>query len=387
MFDVEVKNSFTIDGMDIMLKNHAVNVTVNIYYKSGTHVGYDKDASVWMLLYTRSNMDWAGNSHTTQPLPEFNETSLSPGTYGFFIDTGEDTSNMYTDNKAEHITGYNQPYAESQDVVVKCGKSKRGWASTYSSTYGFQGAFYFHIDGTRHPTEEPTLSPTTAPSGDCNDNDACTNDLWNFSTETCYYETTNCDDNDSCTTDSCDPGTGCNNTVIPLCCGDGVCDPIESCQTCHMDCCASELLTVPSESGTSYGIGSFVFEINAAAVTDIVVRSFTLEPTNGGAHRALVLNEGYAPCSSHYRYSSDASKWTEIGSGILTSGYTPHQLDLASPVMIPAGQTRCFALEAVGSSYLGKKHSGMEWEPFVSNANAGLSHSMAVPSLFGGGTP
>ena len=54
---------------------------------------------------------------------------------------------------------------------------------------------------------------------ECDDEDACTDDLCDPAAEDadefgCTHGPTNCDDNDSCTADSCDPATGCVNENV-----------------------------------------------------------------------------------------------------------------------------------------------------------------------------
>ncbi|MCB9585996.1 MAG: hypothetical protein H6718_11400 [Polyangiaceae bacterium] len=49
---------------------------------------------------------------------------------------------------------------------------------------------------------------------DCNDDNACTNDVCNTTTHTCTNTTITCNDSDACTADSCAPATGCVYTFI-----------------------------------------------------------------------------------------------------------------------------------------------------------------------------
>ena len=59
---------------------------------------------------------------------------------------------------------------------------------------------------------------------DCDDGDACTDDSCD-SGGGCVNAPIDCDDGDACTDDSCDPGSGCVNAPIVPCCGNGVQEP------------------------------------------------------------------------------------------------------------------------------------------------------------------
>jgi hypothetical protein len=71
----------------------------------------------------------------------------------------------------------------------------------------------------------------------CDDFDACTTDSCDPANGNCVYVAdVVCDDGDACTTDSCVSPSGCVNDPISPCCGDGVCDLGEDCNSCPADC-------------------------------------------------------------------------------------------------------------------------------------------------------
>ncbi|MDP6944193.1 MAG: hypothetical protein QF464_08595, partial [Myxococcota bacterium] len=81
----------------------------------------------------------------------------------------------------------------------------------------------------------------------CDDGNPCTDGSCKEDVGCVYFENTAaCDDIDACTTnDACNRGR-CMGTPISGCgvsCGDGFCDPDESCETCEPDCgaCATDL--------------------------------------------------------------------------------------------------------------------------------------------------
>lgn len=76
--------------------------------------------------------------------------------------------------------------------------------------------------------------PACVSDGDCNDNNACTQDR--CSAFTCTHAAVLCSDGDPCTTDTCTPATGCAHSA-PRVCDDGnpcngyeACDPAGGCR-------------------------------------------------------------------------------------------------------------------------------------------------------------
>jgi|GEM_PF-2534356 len=67
---------------------------------------------------------------------------------------------------------------------------------------------------------------------ECDDGDACTDDVCDVATASCSSSPVSCDDGDDCTADSCDPLTGCANTAIAGC-GDGQCDNVQTGSACN----------------------------------------------------------------------------------------------------------------------------------------------------------
>ena len=196
-----------------------------------------------------------------------------------------------------------------------------------------------------------------------------------------------CDDNDLCTVDSCDAVVGCTNTPIPNCCGDGICGTEETCSSCPQDCCTFESLSIPEEGPAYSGIGGFFFDVTAVGTQDIAIGSFTVRPGNSdGTFRVMALNPSYSPTSNHWKRPDDEAKWSTLTSGFLPGANFDdnfsHELVFDSNVVIPAGTTRGFAIEAPGYNLKGKPHLGLEWQLHVSNSNVALTHSQAVPSLF-----
>ncbi len=70
----------------------------------------------------------------------------------------------------------------------------------------------------------------------CDEPDACTTASCDPSDGSCTYVAIHCDDGNECTTDGCNPASGCVNVPVEPCCGDGVCDGGEDCDSCAEDC-------------------------------------------------------------------------------------------------------------------------------------------------------
>ncbi len=80
----------------------------------------------------------------------------------------------------------------------------------------------------------PATGCVYTPNAPCNDGDACTTDTCNPATGCVYTPNPPCNDNDACTTDTCNPATGCVYTPNPPCndnnaCTADTCDPAIGC--------------------------------------------------------------------------------------------------------------------------------------------------------------
>lgn len=99
MFDLQATNTVTITHFDA---NLYAGTTANyeIYYRAGTHVGFENNAAAWTLLGTASSVTSAGNNVPT-PLPiNFSVTIPAGQTYSFYITNDFGAGTSYTDGTA-----------------------------------------------------------------------------------------------------------------------------------------------------------------------------------------------------------------------------------------------------------------------------------------------
>ena len=85
MFDVITNNAVIIKGMEIHAKSRQVTVTV--FTKTGTHVGYNEDPFQWMMVFPPTLVMGKGKGRRT-PLPtvDFLPITIPPGsTQAFYI--------------------------------------------------------------------------------------------------------------------------------------------------------------------------------------------------------------------------------------------------------------------------------------------------------------
>lgn len=69
MFDLVAKKTITVEGLDF--SSDALAGTTDsfaVYYKSGTHVGFDSSATAWTLLGTVTLTAASGYTHIPLPL-------------------------------------------------------------------------------------------------------------------------------------------------------------------------------------------------------------------------------------------------------------------------------------------------------------------------------
>ncbi len=92
MFDVRASNDIVITCFDINVD--AGPHTIEVYTRSGTHVGFEADAAAWSLVGT-TNVTSAGNNIPT-PLPLAINTSILAGESSAFYITTTGTTMNYT---------------------------------------------------------------------------------------------------------------------------------------------------------------------------------------------------------------------------------------------------------------------------------------------------
>jgi hypothetical protein len=87
MFDITVANALTIQSFDV---NLASNLTkdIFIYYKTGTWVGFDTNASAWTLLGSASVTSAGNDIPTAVDTPDL---ALAAGNYALFVTTDGST--------------------------------------------------------------------------------------------------------------------------------------------------------------------------------------------------------------------------------------------------------------------------------------------------------
>jgi hypothetical protein len=89
----------------------------------------------------------------------------------------------------------------------------------------------FVCNGVEHCFAPVGLPPTCLPGTplDCDDGDACTTDDQCTEPGGCSYGVKDCRDDDPCTADGCDSATGCTHEPIPDCCRDAGDCPSDAC--------------------------------------------------------------------------------------------------------------------------------------------------------------
>lgn len=121
MFDIDVKG-FGIDifGMDINASSTIGAVDVYLYYKEGTFVGSETNASAWTLFQTFTNITASGVNLPTHL--DVSELTLKAGTtYGIYVTVGEQGATV-NDNSAVRINYTNgTANYENSDIKINYG--------------------------------------------------------------------------------------------------------------------------------------------------------------------------------------------------------------------------------------------------------------------------
>ncbi len=146
MFDLTALNSVTIDSFDENLQN---NEPLAIYYKAGTHVGFENNSAAWTLIGTYTGVVTNGNGFPTAvPIP-VNVTIPAGQTYAFYI--------TYTTSQGSMAyslgTSVGNVFASDSNLQIKEGTGK---------SYPFINNFFPRVfNGRVHYTAIcPTLTPT-----------------------------------------------------------------------------------------------------------------------------------------------------------------------------------------------------------------------------------
>ncbi|MCF8278111.1 MAG: T9SS type A sorting domain-containing protein [Flavobacteriales bacterium] len=82
MFDVSAANALTISGFTMSLRTNVPTADLEVYYKTGTHVGFEATAGSWTLLNTLTGIEAGYNSSIPLTAP----LNMAPGqTFAFYI--------------------------------------------------------------------------------------------------------------------------------------------------------------------------------------------------------------------------------------------------------------------------------------------------------------
>lgn len=116
MFDITALHTLEITGLEGHIDNFTT-ANIEVYYKAGSYVGYQNNASAWTLAGSASGVTGAGLGVPT-PYPITLSISIPEGeTYGFYITTTTTTNVVQYTNGT--ISG--NVYAEDENVQIKEG--------------------------------------------------------------------------------------------------------------------------------------------------------------------------------------------------------------------------------------------------------------------------
>ncbi|MGZ4043283.1 MAG: T9SS type A sorting domain-containing protein [Bacteroidia bacterium] len=143
MFDVVPNNNITLSAVDMSIISPGT-VTVEIWYRSGSFVGFESSNAGWTSVYSGTV-----NSPGTGTLVNVSGFSLplSAGqTYGLYITTNTSGVNVnYTNG-----TALGNVYVSNSDIIVKEGKGG-GYFSVINSPRIFNGKLYYNAGGCTSP--------------------------------------------------------------------------------------------------------------------------------------------------------------------------------------------------------------------------------------------
>ncbi len=136
-FDCRPKKDLTVTGFNFMPRSSGT-FTVNIYFKSGTHVGNETNSGLWTLLGTASNLSVTANNLTNIPVT-LNQKLLANQTYAFYVITNSTLG--YTNG-----TSLGAVAVQNNDMIIYQGRGSGGtFSSSLFTTRTFAGTMRYEI--------------------------------------------------------------------------------------------------------------------------------------------------------------------------------------------------------------------------------------------------
>jgi hypothetical protein len=139
MFDLTATNTVTITNFDANLYS-GTTANYEIYYRAGTHVGFEGNAGAWTLLGGATAITSAGNNlPTVLPIP-INVTIPAGQTYSFYITNDFGGGTSYTDG----VTVGN-PWASDANLTMHEGVGKSYPFGLTFNVRNFNGDIYYTL--------------------------------------------------------------------------------------------------------------------------------------------------------------------------------------------------------------------------------------------------
>lgn len=137
MFDIEAINGVTITCFDAALYSGTTS-TYEIYYKTGTHQGFQNNAAAWTLIGTATGVTSNGlNVPTNIPIP-VNVTIPAGQTYAFYVTNTSGGGVNYTNG-----VNYANIVASNADIITYEGTGKSYPFGTNFVTRLFNGHIHY----------------------------------------------------------------------------------------------------------------------------------------------------------------------------------------------------------------------------------------------------
>lgn len=155
MFDVTAFSELTINGFNINLSNSGSQETIEVYYKLGSHVGFESNANAWILLGT-TLVTSAGEDNPT--LVPIGGLTLPPGqVYGIYVNLAS-----YGNGAIIGYTNGGPTTFQNDDLQITTGVGKGNPAFSGGTFFPRQwnGTIFYSVG-------DPCLSDTEAPEIIC----------------------------------------------------------------------------------------------------------------------------------------------------------------------------------------------------------------------------
>ena len=145
MFDIESVNSLDITSFGLNL--YSGQKTIYLFYKTGSHIGFETDSTVWFFLDS-FNVTSSGSGSQTLINLNTSFNCIQGQKYSFFISNSEWPDMRYISG---NLTGSVHVLDSNITIFEGVGRRSRFYNSNIFQNRKFSGTIYYEINNSNSP--------------------------------------------------------------------------------------------------------------------------------------------------------------------------------------------------------------------------------------------